>query len=323
VSRRHEENETVAIQAPAVDFAVELLDEEQGASRSTLSLAWREFANDLLAGACFFCIAVGLAVVWWHWVLALVLFGLAFAFLMGLASVPSGSASDAAQKLKARLEDPTVLKAPLGSLARREEDESWLTIAAFLLGPLAAVVGLIWLVSSQLSNDGAIPIAAILLIALPSLIFWVALAVDATRDYAYYNQVSGVLERIKAQTGDETPGVEVTQADLDVLSNAETQYVKRKVEEATEQLPDVLSSSYSVIIEQKPQEYLDALPAADTARIMQRLLDLSVDPHPAEARPESDDVAATIAQEGLGFVVDDETHCVVMTSVEEEAKTDA
>lgn len=308
----------VPIAPREVEAAVDLLATEHDIGRPLSQSVALELLEDLLAGAFLFGLLVGAIVVWTNTTLGLSLIGGGLAASVALAALPSSGIADATRKYRHAVEQ-SQLEA-IESLRRRPW-RAWMALP-IVLGPIAAISGTVWLVWAQLAS-GEIPGAAIALIAVPSAAFWLWFALDNISEYRYFSRVSRLLDRFReeADTDVGAPGLTVSQADLGVLSRAETHRIQRTVGEAAKQLPEALEESYAVSIAPEPLEYLNRLADENPAfwrEIAGALSVLQEDPRPPTARPAEDvpgAVEVVAGDQSVEYLVDEQLHRVYVVSI--------
>jgi hypothetical protein len=191
------------------------------------------------------------------------------------------------------------------------------------LGPLSALVGIVWLIWSQIAT-GTISGLAIVLVAAPTFVYWIWFAYDNVSELQYFKSVSRLLDDIRDARGDDRSAVSVSASELDILSQAESHRVKRTVEATVGQLPDLLTESYAVSLGEEPAQYLEKLAVEspeDWIRIAETLHALQADPRPDSAHPASDPTGAVEVVAGrheLEYRVDDDEHHVYVLAIESE-----
>ena len=324
--RQSRDDPANTVSAEDVQAAVDLLASEHDLGQSlTLSKVALEFAHDLLVGVAFFCGSVGVTIVWTDYRLGFGLFVACFLFLglLGalLGSLPWRSVEEEADEIKATLASFEVIQEWTTRL-------HW-TRMGILVGGLLWLGGLAWLVWVQAAN-GEVAILPIIVVALGCLTISVALAWDNLREYQHYVRVERALRRIRERARKtETGKVVISRAERAVLSEAETQQVKRAVDASVKQLPEVLETSYAVsyapealdsmnaLAEERPEEWL---------KVAATISSLQENPRPDDARLLEDDPGADAvipSDHDVRFKVDEPGQRIYVVSVDMESDAKA
>jgi hypothetical protein len=313
------------LSADELERALALLSDEATAVHTDPRELIRELVDNLLVGTIIFGGPIGLLVVWFDfwWGVGLLLSAV-LAFVL-LALTPARLAD--ANSFRASLEDTELFQAA---------NEVWtnrlrLSNVVVLGAPLAVLGGLVWLFY-ELFATGEVRLLPLLVIAAPSLIFWVWLAFDNVRELRYFSRVSSLRgqfeDRLEA-VRHEPSEVPISGDELNFLAKAETHQTQRAVEAVVEeQVPKVLEHSYSVSVDAAAQQDLEQLAGenfSEWLRIQQTILSLQFEPRPPSAKPAAevpDALEVLAGQRGVDYIVDDDMHRVYVVGIDEGQETD-
>jgi hypothetical protein len=303
-----------------LEAALELLSTEVSTTASDRRSLWTELLENVLVGAFLFGLPLGLIIVafdlWWG--LGLIVAGVVALVL--LAVTPESEVSDEVSRFRAALQDTEYVKAAEEVWLRRQSGTAGLLVA--LLMPAIVLVGTAWLVYGLVVNGDVQPFA-ILAIGVPSLVFWLWIALNNLQELRYYSQVSSIHDRLQEHSQKAGEEVAISQVDLDVLEHVESVQNKRAVQEAAEHLP-AIDQSYAISIAPTALSELEQLAdqsPEEWSRVNEAILALQNDPRPEFAKRAAEVPAALkvlAGRRGVDYVVDDENQSVYVVSIEED-----
>jgi len=279
-----ERKHPVTVDASEVKAGLALLASEQHAAHNLggRESTW-ELAQDLGTGVFIFCLALGLITIWWDGAWGIALLGLAAVAFVSLMVLPSSSLADVTQKLKSSVET-----ADLGDVVTKKR-YSGLRAAGLLVTAAAALFGFVMLMLG-LIEDNEVPVWAFVVTSASSLAFWLIVAIDTIADYHYYSEVAKTIGQLKASLAhsDADATVEVSSRQRGILSRAEAHQATRDVLAATQQMDEVVQSSWGVSLTSHAKESLDHLAIQEPAAyglVMSAIWGLQDDPRPPGAQP--------------------------------------
>jgi mRNA-degrading endonuclease RelE of RelBE toxin-antitoxin system len=314
---------TTTITRDDLAAALDLLTDADRSRASRRRHFWAALCQPLIVGVFLYSLTLGLVVIWVDRG-----FGLVLLLLAAAAFVALGLLGVVGRRWGSVYSFRKALGTDLASAA----DELWdrrahhgLVGLALLVGFVSGAAGVV-LLFVELVRDGDISVLAVILLAVPILTVWLPTGVQQYRELSYLSQVSAARDRLEAlstaqEEGSEAP-VQLSAADYDVISRAESQQLRRNATEIASQAGDEAGPLYAVVKLPAAGEELTRL-AAEAPKTWQAMVaavdSLQADPVP----PESHEVTGGVYELDLDdcrlvYSVDHDAQRVVVRDVQAE-----
>jgi hypothetical protein len=194
--------------------------------------------------------------------------------------LPRSGVDDDAEKIKRALASVEAIQEWTNRLHSSE--------TMVLVGGLVWVGGVVWMIWGA-AADGDGGVVAIALVALGSVMVALSLAFDSVLEYRYLLRVDRALGQIRERASrTDTGTVVISSAERAVLAEAQTQQVKRAVDQSIKQLPEVLAEAYAVVVAPEALDSLRSLAAEqpeEWLRVTDAISSLQENPNPSSSLP--------------------------------------
>ena len=316
-----------------LDAALRLLTVERAVgpdSPSRRDLIY-SLAASLGIGIFLVALPLGLAVVWFDWIWGVGL----MAFGLGSLAVAMFTKDRSPETQTRRLRDSLVgseIEEVASAVWTKRELASDRALVLILIGGAAVTIyGLIRL-GFSLADSGDVDWFALILIIIPPSAFWSFFAWIEYREYKYFVDVASVRTRLETESasGVGDRAAEITSAEFEVVSRAETQQIERGIEEAMRTVTATEPESYSVVLAPTVLESFADL-NSETYYEVRRVIDsLQVNPQPPDATPalegkraETELRIAAHPSIMISYSVDDENRQVMVEEIDQSEISDA
>jgi hypothetical protein len=322
-------NGTVALSADDLEAAIRLLEAEERAGRVDPARLALTLLSYLATGALYFCGLLGLVIIWFDttWgIWLLVAAGVSFAIVGATAFA---NPSRETRTLRQTLEGTGLAKAAGDVWEERRGHLDMMAGIVTMLGGVAGVSGFV-IVLIGLIRSGDVSMLGLLLMAVPTVLLWTLVAVNGYRELQYYSAVTFARDRLDSQArgeGPEPAGIDVSAHELEVISRAERQHIKRKVDDLAKGGAVPTEAPYAIVNTPVALENLHILASDPDAWVVVReaLDGLQGDPRPPRAEPLDGDETYVLAVGSyeLMFQVDDALKRVLVHSIQPTGSQDA
>jgi hypothetical protein len=312
---------TVALSADDLEAAIGLLEAEERVGRADPGRFALTLLSYLATGALYFCGLLGLVIIWFDRTWGLWLLVAATVCFAIVGATAFANPARKTRTLRETIEGTSLATAAGDVWKERRGNVDLIAGIVTIVGGAAGVSGFV-VVLIGLIRSGDVSMLGLLLMAVPTMLLWVLVAISGYRELQYYSAVTLARDRLDSQArgeGAEAARIDVSAHELDVISRAERQHIKRKVDDLAKEGAAHAEAPYAIVNTPTAVENLHVLASDPDAwlSVRETLDGLQADPRPPQAEPLDEDelYALAVGEHELAFHVDDALKRVSVLSI--------